>query len=571
MIEYGLGEDADADRGRGARARRGARTAASRCSTSGSRCTRSPTNRPVRLLNLRSKRPPKANVRARIAEDRRMRLRFWIGLVAAIVVGAGAVVGSILVYDHDSSEFHTRQRKRRSRAARQAQSVGALSVGELAAAAAFIKADGNTLQARVRGRRPVAGQAKNVLHAAAFIDVVHADERARVRTRTGLPDRRNAAPTGSSSKRARASVYYPLTYTRLQATKSSPPRRCGFDVGTDPERAPYLQRAAEDGRATATRVIPLLVGGTGSTSTAPVYRDGAPTATAAERRRALIGFAARQLPAQGPRRGRGHHAAGRRHRPARRRRPDRDRRRRERSKTPAAARIQIADRTWLLVVRDPEPARRQPADPLRRRRAGAGRGARLADLGLEPRGADAGAAARGRRRLAQRAADAAALRGGGAGGDGALEPRRDHRRAADARPRPLQDGQRLLRAPGRRQADRGGRRGAAQARPARATSWDGWAATSSRSRCRAAGPTRPTWSPRRSSRRSANTSPTTARSSRSPCSVGVANFGIDQAMSYATLLSEADTAMYAAKDAGGDGFRVFHPDAIRVTAPSGRR
>ena len=73
-----------------------------------------------------------------------MRLRFWIGLVAAVVVGAGAVVGSILVYDHDNSEFHTRQREEASRAARQAQSVGALSVGELAAAASFIKANGNT-------------------------------------------------------------------------------------------------------------------------------------------------------------------------------------------------------------------------------------------------------------------------------------------------------------------------------------------------------------------------------------------------------------------------------------------
>jgi diguanylate cyclase (GGDEF)-like protein len=52
-------------------------------------------------------------------------------------------------------------------------------------------------------------------------------------------------------------------------------------------------------------------------------------------------------------------------------------------------------------------------------------------------------------------------------------------------------------------------------------------------------------------------------------SVGVANFGIDPVMSYATLVSEADTAMYAAKDAGGDSFRVFHPDAIQVTAPSG--
>ena len=47
-------------------------------------------------------------------------------------------------------------------------------------------------------------------------------------------------------------------------------------------------------------------------------------------------------------------------------------------------------------------------------------------------------------------------------------------------------------------------------------------------------------------------------------SVGVALFGIDPVMSYTTLVSEADTAMYAAKDAGGDGFRVFHPDALRV-------
>jgi diguanylate cyclase (GGDEF)-like protein len=47
-------------------------------------------------------------------------------------------------------------------------------------------------------------------------------------------------------------------------------------------------------------------------------------------------------------------------------------------------------------------------------------------------------------------------------------------------------------------------------------------------------------------------------------SVGVALFGLDPVMSYATLVSEADTAMYAAKDAGGDGFRVFHPEALRL-------
>ncbi|MBN9623868.1 MAG: hypothetical protein J0H06_13120, partial [Actinobacteria bacterium] len=65
-----------------------------------------------------------------------MRLRYWIGLAAAIVVGAGAVIGAILAYNHEEGEFHARQKEEAVRAARQAQSVGALSVGELAAAAA---------------------------------------------------------------------------------------------------------------------------------------------------------------------------------------------------------------------------------------------------------------------------------------------------------------------------------------------------------------------------------------------------------------------------------------------------
>jgi hypothetical protein len=47
------------------------------------------------------KSTPKANAPGPVAEDTFMRLRFWIGLIAAIVVGAGAVVGSILAYKHD--------------------------------------------------------------------------------------------------------------------------------------------------------------------------------------------------------------------------------------------------------------------------------------------------------------------------------------------------------------------------------------------------------------------------------------------------------------------------------------
>jgi len=50
-------------------------------------------------------------------------------------------------------------------------------------------------------------------------------------------------------------------------------------------------------------------------------------------------------------------------------------------------------------------------------------------------------------------------------------------------------------------------------------------------------------------------------------SIGVAMFGEDPRMSYATLVSEADTAMYAAKDGGRDGVRVFDVEAIREDAP----
>lgn len=150
-----------------------------------------------------------------------MRLRFWIGLVAAVVVGAGAVVGSILVYDHDNGEFHTRQREEASRAARQAQSVGALSVGELAAAASFIKAN----QHLSKHQFAVVAQSlvkEEVLHAAAFIDVVHAGERAKYEREHGFPIIEKTPPGKSSKRRPRRSTTH--SPTALPSTKNSPPR-----------------------------------------------------------------------------------------------------------------------------------------------------------------------------------------------------------------------------------------------------------------------------------------------------------------------------------------------------------
>ncbi|HET6999074.1 MAG TPA: GGDEF domain-containing protein, partial [Solirubrobacterales bacterium] len=49
-------------------------------------------------------------------------------------------------------------------------------------------------------------------------------------------------------------------------------------------------------------------------------------------------------------------------------------------------------------------------------------------------------------------------------------------------------------------------------------------------------------------------------------SVGVAMFGVDPRTSIASVMSEADTAMYAAKDGGRDGVRVFDPATVRDEA-----
>jgi diguanylate cyclase (GGDEF)-like protein len=46
-------------------------------------------------------------------------------------------------------------------------------------------------------------------------------------------------------------------------------------------------------------------------------------------------------------------------------------------------------------------------------------------------------------------------------------------------------------------------------------------------------------------------------------SIGVSIFGTDPRTSVATVVSEADAAMYAAKDGGRDAVRVFNPFSVR--------
>ncbi len=499
-----------------------------------------------------------------MAENKAVRLRFWIGILAALVVGGGAVVGSILAYKHDEHEFHARQQEEAGRAARQAQSVGALSVGELAAAGAFIKADGNVSKHEFA----VIGQSlvnENILHAAAFVDVVHENERARYEREQGFPIVERG-PGGKLVKAKQRPIYYPLTYTASNEQKASA-TGFGFDVGTDPARAPYLIKAADNGRPTATGVIPLLLGGVGINVYKAVYRDGAPTETVPQRRRALVGFAAGSfllkdlaasaiatLPGDvtaqldvanktviGPRGD---------------------------LEDPAQARIQIADRTWLLVVHDPD--RPDVSIPVLFGAAGLALAAVLGSLiwawSREERmrklqreaDEDSLSGLRTRRRFEQevRAAMARSRRDGTTGALLMLDL--DHFKSVNdsyghpAGDRLIEEVAEVLRRR-TREGDVLGRLGGDEfaialpsCRPEEANVVAEAIVTAIREH-----------------------DPADPEVDAVTASVGVAVFGTDHLMSYATLVSEADTAMYAAKDAGGDGFRVFHPDAIRVTAPGG--
>jgi diguanylate cyclase (GGDEF)-like protein len=488
-----------------------------------------------------------------------MRPRYWIGLLAAIVVGAGAVTGAIVGYHHDEAEFHTRQKEEAVRAARQAESVGTLSVGELAAAAAFIKADGNLSKHEFA----IIGQSlvnENVLHAAAYVDVVHQDERAAYEREQGFPIVERG-PGGKLVRARRKPVYYPLTYTASHDDAIAS-QAYGFDVGTDPARSPYLMEAADEGRPIATGVIPLLVGGTGINVYRAVYRDGAPTATVAERRRALVGFAAgsfllkdlasaavttlpNDVTAQlriAHRTVVGPHGA---------------------LDDPARAQIRIADRTWLLVVHDPD--RPDVSVPILFGAAGIALAAVLGSLiyvwSREERirklqreaDEDSLSGLRTRRRFEEevRAAMARARRDGTTGALLMLDLDR-FKSVNDSYGHPA--GDRLIKevaAVLRRRTREGdvlGRLGGdefAVALPSCRPEEAGVVAEAIVAAIRGHQPEDP-------------------EVGMVTVSVGVALFGGDPLMSYATLVSEADTAMYAAKDAGGDGFRVFHADALRV-------
>jgi diguanylate cyclase (GGDEF)-like protein len=276
-----------------------------------------------------------------------MRFRFVIGLLAVLMVALGSVVVALVIRSNEVDHFHTQQNDEALRAARQAEAVAQLSVGELATAGAFFEAEPNL----TRHEFEVVGSSllqRGALNAAAYIEKVPASERAAYQARNGFPiiERREGLRPELARSRP---VYYPVTYVVSHQTGQAP---LGYNIASDPERGPALELAGRTGRPAATNVMPLLLGGHGINVYRPVYRDGRPTATVAEREAALLGFAAGAF--------RVHDLAA----AAISALPEAADVQLRSGKTivvgpggalddPARASIEIANRTWSLIVHDP--------------------------------------------------------------------------------------------------------------------------------------------------------------------------------------------------------------------------
>ena len=489
-----------------------------------------------------------------------MRLRFWIGLLCVALIATGSVLAAILVRNNDNADFHQMQKDEAVRAAHQAESMAQLAVGQLASAAAFFQVEGQISEHEF-GVVSRALLKQNVLTAAVLVDRVPAAKRAAYEKEHGFPITERGARAPLRRARDRA-VYYPLTY--ISAKRPSKPA-LGYDVGADADRGPFLERARDTGKPIATPVVTLLLGGTGVNVYQAIYRDGAPTATVAERRRALIGFAAGTLrvsdlaarvdealpnrtieqldvdgrPISGP-------AAE--------------------LEDPATAPVQIADRSWLLVVRDPD--RPDISLPLLLAAVGVAVSSLLGALILiwsrneqvqrleREAGEDALTGLKNRRRFEEDVRAAMARRRRDRGTGALLMIDLDHfKEVNDSHGHPA--GDRLIEEVAqvlRRRA----RAGEIVAR----LGGDEFAVVLPRST-----PAESMVVAEALVAAIRNHDPTLDGVDPVTASIGVATFGDDPRMSYATLVSEADTAMYAAKDGGRDGVRVFDAEAIREDAP----
>jgi diguanylate cyclase (GGDEF)-like protein len=485
-----------------------------------------------------------------------LRRRFWIAITAVVLVALGSVLAAALVYQDDRDDLREMQGAEAVRAAHQMEAVAGLSVDQLTSAAAFFKAEDDLSrhEFQVYGRSLIQ---QGALAGAVFIPRVPAAKRARYERNHGIEILERSGPLSFRRSEPRP-AYFPITY--VVAEKEEPRRALGYDLGQDPERSFYLRRARDNGTAISSSVISLLIGGRGINVFRAVYRDRAPVKTVAQRRRALIGFAAGsfrtedlaataadavspgvqlQLEAGGSAVfGAKDDLVG-----------------------GASAPLQIADRTWILTVKDPDgPSLSMPialsvlgislAALLASLILGWSRRERMQELERQA-AEDALTGLSNRRRFEEDLAKAMA-RGQRDGSTGALLilDLDEFKRINDSQGHPA--GDRLI----RQVAEILRRRTRAGDVLAR-LGGDEFAVILPR--CS-----------RDEARAAAEAISAEIREGASDetvgaitVSIGIAMFGEDPRTSVATLISEADVAMYAAKDGGRDAVRLFEPVSIK--------
>jgi diguanylate cyclase (GGDEF)-like protein len=278
-----------------------------------------------------------------------VRRQFWLGIAAVTLVALGSVAAATLVYLNDRDDFRQMQREDAARAAHQMEAVATLSVDQLSSAAAFFTAEDDLSrhEFQVYGRSLIN---QGALSGTAFLPRVPAAKRERFERMHGFPILERVSAFSFRPSRRR-DVYYPITYVASD-NEQQRRRAFGYDLGQDPGRKPFLERAAAKGTPVSSPVIPLLIGGDGINVFHAVYRDGASVATPEQRRRALAGFAAGSFRL-------GDLAAAATDAVE----PDSDLQLRMDGATvfgpredldgAASIPLKIADRTWVLTVKDP--------------------------------------------------------------------------------------------------------------------------------------------------------------------------------------------------------------------------
>jgi diguanylate cyclase (GGDEF)-like protein len=275
-----------------------------------------------------------------------MRPRFLLGFAVVAAIAIVSVGLALVVHERERDNFERVQQSEAKRSARQAEALAALSVGQLASAAAFYQAVDRLTEDKFDVMADSLLEA-GALSATGFVVEVPASRRARFERENGyrIVERSGLGfrPAGSRPN------HYPLV---LAASTSGLEAPLGYDLGADGRRSTHLLRARDKGGATATSAMHLPIGGTGINVFHPVYRNGAPTAGAAQRRGALVGFAVGSF-----------HVADLAGAASSALDDDVDVQLVEGSRSvagpsldrdeSAAAQLQIADRTWLLVVNDP--------------------------------------------------------------------------------------------------------------------------------------------------------------------------------------------------------------------------